>query len=197
MRVRIDLGLAVVGGRRKSEGYGQTVGGEVKAELVTKSEYAARRGCAPSAVTRALKEGRITAIVVDGRSMIDPEVADIQWGRNTRRRADSRPAADAAALPHAGTPPARDSATYDEARRRREMAEAALAELKLAELRGELVRADEWVAALARRCVAFREGLLQIPSRLSAQLAAESDEARVHATLDSELRQVMFQLTDN
>jgi hypothetical protein len=86
---------------------------------------------------------------------------------------------------------------YWHSRARREAAEAELAELKLAELHGELVRADEWVAALARRAVAFREGLLQIPARLAAQLAAETDEPRIHALLAAELRQVMFQLTDN
>jgi phage terminase Nu1 subunit (DNA packaging protein) len=85
---------------------------------------------------------------------------------------------------------------YWQSRARREAAEAELAELKLAELQGQLVRADEWAAALARRAAAFREGLLQIPARVSAQMAAETDEARIHALLDAELRQVMLQLTD-
>jgi phage terminase Nu1 subunit (DNA packaging protein) len=89
-----------------------------------------------------------------------------------------------------------DSATgYWKSRARRERAEAELAELKLAELQGQLVRADDWAAALAKRAAAFREGLLQIPARLSAQLAAESDQARIHALLEDELRQVMSQLT--
>ena len=85
---------------------------------------------------------------------------------------------------------------YWSSRARREAAEAELAELKLAELQGQLVRADEWAAALARRAAAFREGMLQIPARLAAQLAAETDEARVHALLDAELRQVLLQLTE-
>ena len=162
----------------------------MKAELVTKSEYAARRGCAPSAVTRALNEGRITAIVVDGRAMIDPAVADIQWGRNTRRRVDSRPATDAAAAP----PTDGDPVSYEDARRRREQAEAQLAELKLAEKCGDLVRVADVTSALTKRIIIYRDSMLQIPARLSAQLAAESDEASVYAILDKELRHVMTEL---
>jgi len=36
------------------------------------------------AVKRAIDAGRITTVDQDGRRMIDPEVADIQWAKNTR-----------------------------------------------------------------------------------------------------------------
>ena len=55
-------------------------------QLLTKSAYARHRGCDEKAVRKAIAEGRISTI--DGK--IDPEVADIQWARNTRARADSR-----------------------------------------------------------------------------------------------------------
>lgn len=60
--------------------------------LVSKSAYARMRGCAPSAITKALNEGRISA--VGGK--IDPAKADADWQRNTRARGDSRSAADVA-----------------------------------------------------------------------------------------------------
>jgi hypothetical protein len=68
-------------------------------------EYARHRGCAPSAVVKAMKEERITSNVDEkGRPWIDPEVADIQWAKNTRARADSgRAVAPAAAGEGAGT----------------------------------------------------------------------------------------------
>jgi hypothetical protein len=169
-------------------------------QFITQAEYARRRGCTEGAVRRAVKDGRIT--LIDGK--IDPVAADAQWARNTRVRAGSRPTDDAnlSGSGHAGGRAAdegeeeEDTATgYWKSRARREKAEAELAELKLSELQGHLVRADEWTAALARRAAAFREGLLQIPARLSAQLAAESDQARVHTLLEDELRQVMSQLT--
>ena len=61
--------------------------------LMTIAEYARHRGCSEKAVRKAIAEGRITRIGT-GRRCIDPEVADIQWAKNTRARADSaRPAA--------------------------------------------------------------------------------------------------------
>lgn len=170
-------------------------------QTITKAEYARRRKCSEGAVRRAVRDGRIT--LIDGK--VDPVAADAQWARNTRVRAGSRPTEDANLISGSGRAGARvadendddddDSAGYWKSRARRERAEAELAELKLSELQGQLVRADEWAAALARRAAAFREGLLQIPARLSAQLAAEGDQARVHTLLEDELRQVMDQLT--
>ena len=168
-------------------------------ELLSKTEYARRRGCTEAAVRRAVRDGRIT--LIDGK--IDPVAADAQWARNTRVRAGSRGTDDAnlSGSGHSGGRAGDDDDDEDDAtgywksRARRERAEAELAELKLAELQGQLVRADDWAAALAKRAAAFREGLLQIPARLAAQLAAETDQARIHGLLEDELRQVMSQLT--
>lgn len=169
-------------------------------QFITQAEYARRRGCTEGAVRRAVRDGRIS--LINGK--IDPVAADAQWARNTRVRAGSR-STDDVNLSGSGSTGGtaagdddeeEDSATgYWKSRARRERAEAELAELKLAELQGQLVRADDWAAALAKRAAAFREGLLQIPARLSAQLAAESDQARIHALLENELRQVMSHLT--
>jgi hypothetical protein len=70
-----------------------------KVQLMGLREYARHRGCAVSAVAKAISEGRISVILDEkGRKWIDPEVADIQWAKNTRARADStRPAASSAA----------------------------------------------------------------------------------------------------
>jgi phage terminase Nu1 subunit (DNA packaging protein) len=183
----------------------------VKAQLVTKAKYAEMRGCAASAVTRAVKEGRITTIAGDGgREMIDPAVADIQWARNTRARADSAPA-----LPDAASGPGRaprsqsssrpddpaadldpdDGNTYWSARARREAAEAEIAEMKLAEMQGLLIRADAVRSAWASKIGAARDALLQIPARLAPVLAAESDLAAVTQLLEAELRQALSDLS--
>lgn len=64
---------------------------------MTIAEYARHRGCSEKAVRKALAEGRISRIG-SGRRCIDPDVADIQWAKNTRARADSaRPAASTVA----------------------------------------------------------------------------------------------------
>lgn len=85
--------------------------------------------------------------------------------------------------------------SFQEVRSRREAAEASLAELKLAEQRGELIRVDAVRHALAKVCAETRDNILQVPDRLSAVLAAETDQARVHSMLTSELHQVLEKLT--
>lgn len=166
-------------------------------ELITKSEYARRRGCDKSAVTRAVQNGWITEI--DGK--IDPVVADVQWAANARSRTDSRPATAlgaqlagrAPAAAAEGKPPREDD--YFAARARRETAEAELSELKLQETLGQLVRADTVRAETARLAAALRESILQLPARLTPVLAAESDPAKLHDLLERELHQVLAQLT--
>lgn len=168
----------------------------MKVSPVTKSKYAEMRGCAASAVTRAIAEGRITTIVVEGREMIDPTVADIQWARNTRARADSSGATDAAERqPVIAANEVGSVASYEEARRRRETAEASIAEMKQAEMEGVLIRADAVRSAWAAKITGARDALLQIPSRLAPQLAAESDLVAVTGLLEAELRQALAELS--
>ncbi len=169
-------------------------------ELVTQSEYARRRGCTEAAVRRAVRDGRIS--LLDGK--LDPTAADAQWARNTRVRAGSKPA-DSANLSAPGgssaagngeTPTREDNDAYWAVKARREKAEADMAELKLAEQRGELVRVSAVRSAYATRAAALRESILQIPARLAAVLAAETDHARCHDLLQAELHQVLAQLQE-
>ncbi len=83
--------------------------------------------------------------------------------------------------------------SHDEARTRREIAEADLAELKLRELRGELIRRDVMERVVGARAAVLRESVLQVKSRLTPLLAAESDAAKVAAMLDAELRAALQQ----
>ncbi|MBD9407148.1 hypothetical protein IB236_17520 [Acidovorax sp. ACV02] len=72
--------------------------------LITIAAYARHRDCDEKAVRKAIEEGRITAIQQpNGRKLIDPEVADIQWAKNTRARADSKRTAGTVAS-NAGSP---------------------------------------------------------------------------------------------
>lgn len=171
-------------------------------ELVSMTEYSRRRGCTEAAVRRAVKDGRIT--LVDGK--VDPVAADAQWARNTRVRAGSRPANDAnlraGQAPHAAgasvgsAAPEAPVEDYYVVKARRERAEADLAELKLAEQRGELVRAADVRSAWAKRAASLREAILQLPARMAPVLAAEADQARCHDLLQAELHAVLAQVTE-
>ena len=155
-------------------------------------------GVSRQAINDLIKR-QIIPIAADG--LIDVEVARMAIASRVRPSGKTAGTASEAAPPAAASAAAPAEHTgdaqlsYHVAKTLREAAEAKIAQLRLAEMRGELVRADEIRAALARRAAAFREGLLQIPSRLSAQLAAETNQATVHALLDAELRTVMAQLT--
>ena len=181
------------------------------AELITQAEYARRRGVDPTTVRDAIKAGRIT--LIDGK--VDPAVADIQWQRNTRARVNparapgsapapmpqhqmSLSAAAAAASQPADGPAQADPAgesDYWVSRARREHAEADLAELKLAEQNGQLIRVEAIRSALAGVISSTRDSLLQLPARLAPVLAAETDAAKVHDLIQAEIHQALAQIT--
>ncbi len=173
--------------------------------LITQAEYAKRRGVSEAAVSKAVKAERIT--LIDGK--IDPDVADIQWARNTRVRAASGHASAPMPVPPvSGTseqlpldvptpgageasPDAPASDEYRLSRSRREAADAALAEMDLAQRRGDLIKVSAvelvWSAALA----SAREHLLQVRARLAPLLAAETETFRVEQLLELEHNQAL------
>ena len=174
-----------------------------KVNLMTMAEYARHRGCSRVAVGKAVKAGRISLV----NGLIDRTVADIQWLANSRARAsasqpgqlplqatgDVQPPAQASAGGGGGDEqgPAPRDADYMVSRTRRETAEAELAELKLAEQYGQLIRVDAVKAAVASVFSAARDALLQIPARLGPQLAAESDASKAQTMLHSEIHQAL------
>lgn len=80
---------------------------------------------------------------------------------------------------------------YAEARRRKELAQAQLAELDLAEKEGELIQVStvENEAFTAGKKV--KDGLSNIPDRIAPLLAAESDKNKIYRMLTSEINQVL------
>jgi phage terminase Nu1 subunit (DNA packaging protein) len=83
---------------------------------------------------------------------------------------------------------------HDEARTRREIAEANMAEMKEGELRGDLIRVSAVKATLAVVFATTRDALLQIPARLAPLLAADTDPASVQNMLHAEIHQALQQL---
>ena len=175
-----------------------------KVKLLTQAEYAKHRGCSQVAVHKAVKAGRISLI----NDRIDPAVADIQWAQNTRARATVKPPASVASVGDVAPPPGtpRDEARADEpragddgywsARVRREKAEAEAAELNTAKLAGTLISVDAVKAVLGNAYVVTREAILNIPARIAAQLAAETDAGAIQSALHTELHRALTTLAD-
>lgn len=168
------------------------------------SAYAKRRGVSHVAVSKAIAAGRLSASVVrDARGapkIADPELADREWAANTRPRVD-HPPADLGGEPPVHAPrtarlptgaPRPDVPDYNESRARRESALADMAEIEVAERRGELVPVDEARADVVSRFTVVRTRLLGVPSRVAQRLPQLAGE--VVPVLDELLREALEEL---
>lgn len=158
--------------------------------LITPAEYSRRRGCSREAVSQAIEAGRISTLPgPNGRKMIDPEVADIQWKKNTDPKQSER----ANAGKRGDTPAGGDAAVseYWESKARREKAEATMAELRALELAGKLVSVERVRAASMRMSRMLRDSLLAIPPKIAPTLATESDSHAIEQALSEALRRAL------
>ena len=70
-----------------------------------------------------------------------------------------------------------------------------IAQMKLAELRGELIQVAAVKAVWAARLTSARDALQQIPPRVAPVLAAENNLTRVNQLLEDEIRQALAELS--
>jgi hypothetical protein len=148
--------------------------------------YARERGVAHRAVQVAIQTGRITTLP-DGR--IDSEAADKQWRKNTREHAPMIGHEDEDAHGFGAS-------QYSKARAVREHYQARLAKLEYEEKVGKLVSKDEVQVAAFNRFRQYRDHLLNIPDRLAAMLAAETDPAKCYEILATEIRKALNEFAD-
>jgi phage terminase Nu1 subunit (DNA packaging protein) len=150
---------------------------------VTQSALARRLNVTRQAVHDLVKR---RVLEPDANGLIDLDLAKHALERKTRPSGKT-----AAAL----EPPApADQETHHAARTRRERAEADLAELKLAEQRGEVIRTAAVRATWAASLASARDRLLTVPDRCAAVLAAEGNPQRVHELLTKEIHAAMSEL---
>ena len=171
-----------------------------RVNLITQSAYARQRGVAKSAVARAVSEGRIS--LIDGK--IDPAVADIQWARNTRARADSgRAVASNLAGEGSGTAAASEapqgsenappdagsgSPSYSDYRARTEKATAEKAERENARAAGRLVERDRAERAAFDAFRELRDRVFSTPQRSAPRVVGMVDVREIEALMTTELQ---------
>lgn len=157
------------------------------------TEYARYRGVELQAVQYAVAAGRIQR---NEQGLIDAEAADRDWAANTQERArgplpgrvfaQSTPPADSGGRALEPVP----GITYSDARALREVYVAQKHKLSIREKTGELVPRRE-VEEEASNCFRMlRDACFNLPPRLAAQLAAETDADTVHQVLEDEIRRV-------
>lgn len=153
--------------------------------------YAKRRSVSAEAVSKAVADGRLRDSVVrvaGAPKIADPELADREWEANTQPRAD-RPATDAVGSDYHASRSIREAAAA-----RREIAAADIAELDLAERRGQLVDAEQARSDVLAAFSLVKTRLLSVPSRVGQRLAHIADE--VVPVVEELIREALEELAD-
>lgn len=160
--------------------------------------YARRRGVSAEAVSKAVESGRLRAsvVTVGGQPKIgDVDLADREWQANTRPRIDHAPPPTITVIP----PVDQEVPDYNVSRAlreaaaaRREAALADMAEIEVAELRGELVNVAEARADVIAKFTVVKTKLLGIPARLAQRLPELA--AEVVPVADELLREALEEL---
>lgn len=154
------------------------------------TEYARHRGVEDAAVHFAVRAGRIRR---NSDGMIDADAADRDWEANTQDRTPAK--AGPARGYYQGTEGERalepvPGITYSDARALREVYVAQKHKLSIKERTGELVPRRDVEEEASKQFRLLRDACFNLPPRLAAQLAAESDEAACFDILEASLRRV-------
>lgn len=169
---------------------------------VTLTAYAKMKGVSTEAVSKAVRVGRLSKSVVfdaKNRPRVIPHLADQEWVANTDSAQQRVPAVPPPRPPEPEpeAPAARDepkTATFQQARTLREAYMARLAKLEFDEKSGLLVKADAVKNEAFKTARIVRDGLLNIPDRIAAELANETNQFKVHQRLTHEIRRVLEDL---
>jgi len=163
--------------------------GEAAVGVVSKKRYAQHRGCTLPHIYNLIRQGKLgpPAVTPDGR--IDVALADKMLGPPRQDKA-------ARIQPVTARVAEDDAPVYAVERARRERAQAALAELQLAERQGKLLHVDAVRAAavsvFGRAMAKIAEGF----SDLAVELAAMTDAGRIADRLAEHLRRNMAGLSE-
>lgn len=184
-------------------------------ELIGIREAARRIGVSDTAVRKAIAVGRVK---VAGRteSSDRPLLAwpdcEADWNANTdssqrhyvgsqgspRRAADEpkrKPRGETAPsnveVDAEGNVTIHDGMTLNEAKTAKAIYDARLARIEYEEQQRALVKADDVKAAAFKVARTIRDGLLNIPDRVSAELAGLDDNFAVHRRLTDEIRKAL------
>jgi hypothetical protein len=151
-------------------------------ELISLREYSRRRNVSLFAVQEAIESGRIsTQEDHQGNLKINPAQADEEWARNT----------NPAKQPKKGN--AGIFFNYQEERAKREHYLAELARLDFEKHSGQVVDLEVLQKQAQELAHRLKESLFQIPKRMSAQLALESNAVTIDAILTQEIHQTLIQ----
>lgn len=168
-----------------------TISGENGKLSVT--DFAKLIGVTGPAVSLAIKRGRLVKsveVLPNGRFLIDAAVGRIEFEDNKRRGArNSREFKERKAAAESA-----EGADLMESERRLKHYQAELARVKLEEQEGKLVNAEDVKNQAFKVARAVRDAMMNIPGKVSAEIAGETDQFTIHARLEDEIRQALENL---
>lgn len=156
--------------------------------------YAKMRGCAESAVRKAIRSKRITP---EPDGTIDPERANQEWERNTFIGATLRPSAmkpaeppraqQRAAAPAAGLETSTDPVqSFLRARAVKATFDAKISQMEYEEKAGRLIQATRAAEYASTFSAIVKDHIMAQPDRVAPALAAVSDERAAHRILSND-----------
>lgn len=162
------------------------------------AHYAKHRGVTPAAISKAVKEGRITACGKDerGRDIFDFAECDMAWAHNRSPSTRGGNRVDV----HDIDVPKRDGVneglTFNEARTKREQYQAELARLDYEEKSGKLVDVEKMRQEAFKLARNARDNLLNIPDRVAPLILGAEDLHTIRKVLLEEIHKVCEGLAD-
>lgn len=157
------------------------------------------RGHTSVAVIKAIGEGRLTkrsARKVGHRWKINADLADAEWAANTMSPDDPRrqkPREDRAQveIDEGGETHLKGIPNRNVSRAIREAYQARLARVEYEKETGLRVLAEDVKREAFEQGRRLRDALVNIPDRLSHELAAETDPGRVHIAISQAIREAL------
>jgi terminase small subunit / prophage DNA-packing protein len=157
-------------------------GAKARGKVVNRADLASVLGVSPPTVDAYLRRGMPFRKRGDKGKAWEFDTADVvDWLRDEEARR------------HMGEQAA--TMTLDDAKKRREVANAQLAELELAEKLRTVIKVDDVAATVREEYQVVRQLMLSIPGRLAQELAAEADASVVERMLKDAIAEALEELT--
>ena len=162
---------------------------------ISYSQFAKLVNVSQPAITQAVKIGRLRSYKEEGKlPFLIEEEAMADWVNNTQRGqygdALKNVDKDPLEIPDGDTP------NLTHSRAVRESFKAKIEKLKYEEMTGRLVDIEQVRAEYFELARKVRDSLMAIPDRISAQLAVETDQFKIHKKIQHELRIVLRNLKE-
>lgn len=149
--------------------------------LITKTKFAQKHGFSKQYVSELVRKGKI---VPDSNGLLDEDEADYMLELNR------------SVTPSKKSDQNNINYLYAKSRLQNEIEKGKLLKLERAEKEQSLIPAEEVRKTLFTKGRVLRDALLNVPDRVSAELAGISDEKQIHKILTREITDCLEELSN-